>query len=214
MNVRDAMVKQPMTVGPETTIEDAEATMRKGKFRHLPVARDGLLVGIVTERDLHGAEFGRDEWERGRRPVKSVMTTRVITISPGDPLESAAQLMLENKIGGLPVVEGERLVGIITQSDIFRAYVETMGVMAPGTRVQIRAADLTTAVEQIAAVAKSRGVRIISIVSEIGPEPGESGVVVRFGTVMLGQLTAALRAAGLTVVEPDAGPIASPESRV
>ena len=202
MNVRDAMTANPRVVAPEESIGDAEAVMRRGRFRHLPVVAGGELVGVVSERDLHGAEGGDDAVRRGR-PVRTVMTADVLTIGPNDPLEQAARLMLENKIGCLPVVEDGALVGVITESDIFRAFVQVLGVMEPGTRVQIYAGDLTTALERIAEVARRQGVRIVTVVSESQDHAGVSGVVVRFGTVMIAPLIAALRASGLNVAEPD-----------
>ncbi len=202
MNVRDAMTANPRVVTPEQPIGDAETVMRRGRFRHLPVVTGGALVGIVSERDLHGAEGGDDAVRRGR-PVRTVMTADVLTIGPNDPVEQAARLMLENKIGCLPVLEDGAVVGVITESDIFRAFVQALGVMEPGTRVQIYAGDLTTALERIAEVARRQGVRIVTVVSESSDHVGVSGVVVRFGTVMIALLVAALRASGLHVAEPD-----------
>jgi acetoin utilization protein AcuB len=149
MDVREAMTHRPVTVAPSQTIADAQSLMRRGRFRHLPVVADGTLAGVVTERDLHVAELGSWTPEVGNRPVRSVMTRNVITVAPDDPVEHAARLMLENKVGCLPVLEGSDLVGIITEADIFRAFVQVLGVMEPGTRIQLRATNLAEALERI-----------------------------------------------------------------
>ncbi|MGD9894587.1 MAG: CBS and ACT domain-containing protein [Dehalococcoidia bacterium] len=199
------MTAAPTTVPPNATVEEATAVMRHGRFRHLPVVSDGVLVGVVSERDLHaGDHIVPDELHRGR-PVRSTMVHDVITIGPDDPVEQAARLMLENKVGCLPVMEDGRLTGIITEADIFRAFVQVLGVMEPGTRIQIRSADLVSALDQIAAVARRQQVRVISVVSDPATVGRSAGLVVRFGTMMIAPLVAALRAAGLDVVEPEPG---------
>jgi acetoin utilization protein AcuB len=130
------------------------------------------------------------------------MTANVITVGPDDPVEQAAQLMLENKVGCLPVVEKAALIGIITESDIFRAFVGVLGVMEPGTRVQINSDDFATALACVAEVARSRRVRIISVISEPPGDERPGRLVVRFATLMVRPLVEALRAAGLDVDEP------------
>ena len=199
MLVREAMTPHPVVVAPADSIETALNQMRRGRFRHLPVVAGGGLVGVLTERDLRGSEAPRQE----DRPVRSVMTASVITIGPDDPVEQAARLMLENKVGCLPVVENGSLTGIITESDIFRAFVRVLGVMEPGTRVQIDADDLAAALAGVVRVARSRGVRLLSVVSERGADDEPVRLVVRFGTLMVRPLVDALRADGLDVDEPD-----------
>lgn len=199
------MTADPIVVPPSATVDEATSLMRRGRFRHLPVVSDGVLVGVVSERDLHaGDHVVPDELHLGR-PVRSMMTPDVITIGPDDPVEQAARLMLENKAGCLPVIEDARLVGIITEADIFRAFVQVLGVMEPGTRIQIRCADLGCALDQIATVAREQRVRVISVVSDPATAGRSAGLVVRFGTMMIAPLVAALRAAGLEVDEPEPG---------
>jgi acetoin utilization protein AcuB len=207
MDVRDAMTARPVVVRPDQTVGEAQGLMRDGRFRHLPVLDGTALVGVLSERDLHIGNRG-DETARNR-PVRGVMSREPITIDPSEPLEQAARLMLENKVGCLPVVEGGALVGIITEADIFRAFVDVLGVMEPGTRVQVRAADLPAALERIADVARGQNVRIVSMVTERPRRDGPANLIVRFGTVMLAPLIAALRDAGLDVADPDAGPTGS-----
>jgi acetoin utilization protein AcuB len=121
MIVRERMTKDPITIGPDETLATGQAKMESGGFRQLPVIRDDKLVGILTDRDIR-------QHERQMRitKVREVMGQDVITVPPKAPLEEAARILLEHKIGGLPVVAGEKLVGIITITDILRAFVDLM----------------------------------------------------------------------------------------
>ncbi len=119
MIVRERMTSNPATVGPEDTLATAHAKMEAGAFRQVPVVIDEKLVGIITDRDIR-------PHQRQMRitKVSEVMTENVITITPKTSLAEAAQILLKHKIGGLPVVAGEKLVGIITVTDFLHAFVE------------------------------------------------------------------------------------------
>ncbi|HET8563211.1 MAG TPA: CBS domain-containing protein [Candidatus Binatia bacterium] len=122
MLVGNRMSKNPVTVTPDQLLSEARQKMETGGFRRLPVVSDGRLVGIVTDREMR-EHIGHLEHTK----VNGAMTEKVITVSPSTTLEEAAQLLLRNKIGGLPVVEQHRLVGIITISDILKAFLDLMG---------------------------------------------------------------------------------------
>jgi acetoin utilization protein AcuB len=127
MLVREWMTS-PAVVVP-TTMEALAALDRMAelKFRRLPVENAGKIVGIVTRGDLE-AKLGWDRlsWRRLDRRVGDAMTSNPYTVAPGDPLEKAVELMLHHRIGGIPVVENEKVVGIVTETDIFRAFVQVM----------------------------------------------------------------------------------------
>jgi acetoin utilization protein AcuB len=116
------MTKDPVTVTGEDLLIQARLKMQKGDFLRLPVVSDGQLVGIITDRDMREHTGYMDRTE-----VKAVMSKKPITVSPVTTVEVAAQLMLKQKIGGLPVVEKSRLVGMITTSDILQAFLDVMG---------------------------------------------------------------------------------------
>lgn len=128
MLVGKRMRKEPVTVSPQDNLATAKAKMRAGKFRRLPVVEEGKLVGILTEGDIREH---RGSLEGSQ--VKICMTEGLLTVAPGTTLEEAAGTLLNHKIGGLPVLEGGRLVGIITTSDVLRAFLEVMGAVEPGT---------------------------------------------------------------------------------
>jgi CBS domain-containing protein len=110
--VSDAMSHDPVTVGPNDSLEHARTLMRLGRIRHLPVLDDGRLVGLVSQRDLIGSS---------RRFVREVMVEKPLTTAASHPLRKAARLMVQNKIGCLPVAAADgRLLGIITEADFVR----------------------------------------------------------------------------------------------
>ena len=136
MLVRDIMTKGVRTIEATATCHDAMEMMVKGKVRHLPVVdRAGGLVGIVTDRDLRHHLFRPNVFtEIGRTPVDELlsgvklwelMSSPVVAIGPDHELEEAARLMLEDKLGSLPVVENGRIVGIITETDLLRRIVSS-----------------------------------------------------------------------------------------
>jgi acetoin utilization protein AcuB len=116
------MTKDPVTVTGEDLLIQARLKMQKGGFRRLPVVSDGLLVGIITDRDMreHAGYLDRTE-------VAAAMSKKPITVTPATTVEVAAQRLLKQKIGGLPVVEDGHLVGMITTSDILQAFLDVMG---------------------------------------------------------------------------------------
>ena len=126
LRVRDVMTRDPKTLGRNDQLSLADDLMRQERIRHLPVLdEDGELVGIVSQRDMfRGAlaralGYGETAQRRmlGMLLVKEVMTTQVVTVGPEAPIAEAARTMVDRKIGCLPVVEGGRLVGILTESD-------------------------------------------------------------------------------------------------
>lgn len=131
--VRDVMTRDVLTLGRNDTLRTADDVMRLGRIRHLPIVEDdGSLAGIVSQRDLfHGGlikALGYGTHARGRAleslVVKEAMRTEVVTASPDTELRQAARLMLEKKIGCLIVVEGEKIAGILTESDFVRLAAE------------------------------------------------------------------------------------------
>jgi CBS domain-containing protein len=122
MLVRNRMSGPAVTVRQDADFQKALALMQEKKLRRLPVVDDdGQLVGIIVERDLLVAAM---RYLQSRVEVGDLMTRNVVTVGPDADLNEVARTMLERKIGGLPVVEHGRLVGIITESDIFKRFVE------------------------------------------------------------------------------------------
>jgi acetoin utilization protein AcuB len=129
MLVGKRMSQNLVTVTAEDLLIQARLRMQKGGFRRLPVVSDGELVGIITDRDTreHAGYLDRTE-------VKAAMSKKPVTVTPATTLETAAQILLKRKIGGLPVVENGRLVGMITTSDVLQAFLDVMGASEEASR--------------------------------------------------------------------------------
>ncbi len=119
--VGDWMTRNPVIVLPSTPLPDAYALMQERRVRRLPVMDAGRLVGIITLGDLRQAHATVDDAEAAKMRVELIMTENVVTVTPQTSLREAAKLMIKHKVSGLPVMDGAELVGIITESDIFRA---------------------------------------------------------------------------------------------
>ncbi len=130
--VKDYMVTHPQVLGRNDTLDLAEDIMTMGRIRHLPVLNDGELVGIISQRDMFRSAavtalgFAEDTQKALVKTIriKEIMTEEVVTISADATVKQAARIMIDKKIGCLPVVEGVNLVGIITETDILRYTVE------------------------------------------------------------------------------------------
>lgn len=131
MKVNDVMTENPHTVEPDDTIRQAEELLEDHAIRQLPVVRDSELVGIITDRDIRSFIGGRAFETPEQREkimntkVAAIMTTQPITLSPDDDLREAVEVLIEEKVGSIPVVdEEEGLVGIVTQIDILRCFLD------------------------------------------------------------------------------------------
>jgi acetoin utilization protein AcuB len=121
------MTKYPVTVTPEDSLAAAQAKMTWGGFHRVPVVAEGKLVGIVSDRDV------RPHWGKlDDTSVGAVMTREPKTVTPQTTIEDAARLLIERKIGGLPVLDEGRLVGIVTITDMMQAFLDVMGAMVKG----------------------------------------------------------------------------------
>ncbi len=150
MLVRDHMTLDPVTITPQNTIADAFALLRENKIRRLPVVDKGNLVGIMTDRDLRevspspatSLSIFEINYLLSKMTIdKVIKKQKLITIGPDAYVEEAALLMRQYGIGALPVIEDGKLVGIITESNIFDAFIEIMGLHEPGTRLNLGVED-------------------------------------------------------------------------
>jgi acetoin utilization protein AcuB len=160
MLVADWMTQDPYTVGPETPVLDAIQLLNQRGFRRLPVVEGGHLLGIVTDKDLKEAmpskasslSIFEQNYLLSRLSVREVMGTGLVAVAADDPLEKAALLMEEHKIGGMPVLRESQLVGIITITDVLRAFIEVMGLREGGIRLTVEVPDLPGSLIQLAQI--------------------------------------------------------------
>lgn len=146
MLVGERMSHPVITISPKTPMQEAHKLMRDEKIRRLPVVGDrGKLIGIISESDLlHAAPSDATSlsvWEMNymlsKVTVEKIMTRDVITTHTDTPLEEAARNMVDNKIGGLPVVKDGEVVGIITETDLFKVFLEMLGARESGVRMTV-----------------------------------------------------------------------------
>ena len=176
MLAQEIMTRRPVTGTPQMPIRRAQAVLRRGRFRHLPILDGGRLRGVLSDRDLQRAlAAGRAEDE----PVAELVRSPAITAAPDTPVEAVARLLRDNKIGCLPIVEvapagGEALVGIVTESDVFGAFVRALGLAAPGSRVVVRLESPAADLLLVARVLAERAAPLLSLFSEpLPPSPGD-----------------------------------------
>lgn len=160
MFVGERMSHPVIAVSPDVPIHDALVMFKKEHIRRAPVIKDGKLVGIVSERDLLNASpspvTSLSVWEMNylisKVTVKQVMSKKVKTIDIDTPIEEAARIMADSKIGGMPVVRSGKVVGMITETDLFKIFLELMGARTKGIRVT---AEIEDHPGQLAAITKA-----------------------------------------------------------
>ncbi len=171
MYVRNRMTKNPYTIAYDAPITDAVALLREKGLKRLPVVDGEKVVGILTQSDIHkvsptkatSLSIFEINYLLSKLTVKDAMAKKAITIEVDSLLEEAAVIMRENRIGTLPVVDGGKLVGIITESDIFDAFIDLLGFKDNGSRITIEAKDVPGAMADIAEIFNSLGVNITHI---------------------------------------------------
>lgn len=174
MIIRDVMTKAPVTVTEETSVTEAKAIMSKNNFSKLPVMdKSKRLVGIITKNDIQKASPSDattlDMFELGyvlsKLTVGKFMTKKVITIQETEVIEEAARIMVDNNIGCIPVMEDDVLVGIVTESDLFRLFTEIFGARNSGVRALISLQDKPGMLAKITTqVAELKG-NLVSVVT-------------------------------------------------
>lgn len=172
MLVGERMTSPALTIGPEMGVQDALALMRRDHVRRFPVVDSkGNLIGIISEKDLLDATPSDattlSVWEinylLSKLTVEKIMTKNVITITTDTPLEEAARIMADKKIGGLPVVEGTKVVGIVTETDIFKLFTEILGARIHGIRLTVQVTDEPGGLYKLTGAIFDAGANIISL---------------------------------------------------
>jgi len=206
MLVREVMHPEPLSIGPGTSLEEAYAVMSGRDIRHLPVVERGEVVGVITDRDLRLAtsRLAAQAFPPGTA-VRAVMSHPVHTAHPLDPIEAAARVMRELKIGCLPVLDGNALVGIVTGVDILDALLRLTGVERPSGRLEVRLADRPGELARLTRHLSELGVNIHSVLSY--PNGEQRGrIVLRVGTMDIRALADGVCAAGFEVLWPPCKP--------
>ncbi len=205
MLVGERMTPRPITVNEDTSLPEALELMRRGKIRRLPVLdKHGKLVGIVTELDLLRASpspattlsIYEIPYLLSKVKMRDIMTREVITVTEDTPIEEAARIMADNKIGGLPVLRDDKLVGIITETDIFKLMLELFGARHSGIRVTLSVPEEKGVLAKVTGKIAEIGGNIIALGTAAGEDPTTSTIILRVTEVSEDALVAALNSLG------------------
>lgn len=188
MLVKDRMSRNPITVRQNVGVEDALRLMHSENVRRLPVVdRHGTMVGIVSELDLlkvspspaTSLSVYEIPYLMAKIKMKDVMTKDVITVTEDTPLEEAARVMADNKIGGLPVMRDGKLVGIITETDLFKTFLEMLGGREEGVRISMFVPNEEGMLAKIAGKVSEMGINITALSTIMGEDPSMYLVTMR-----------------------------------
>ncbi|MCS7232613.1 MAG: CBS domain-containing protein [Synergistetes bacterium] len=187
MLVKDVMTPNPIIVSPDVSFQDALKLMRDKGIRRLPVVDGGKLIGIVTEKDLLYASPSKatslDIWELNyllsKLAVRDIMSRNVITVSEDVPIEEAAKIMVDKKVGALPVMRNGELVGIVTETDIFKVLLKLLGAGRDGRRFVFEVPDKKGTLAQLTQLIARYGGNIIALATYPSPHEGKARVMVR-----------------------------------
>jgi acetoin utilization protein AcuB len=201
MLVEERMTSPAITIGPDVGVQDALAMMHRDKVRRYPVIdRHGNLLGIISESDLLNASPSDattlSVWEinylLSKLTVDRVMSKKVITITRDTPIEEAARIMADNKVGGLPVVDGNKVVGIITETNLFRIFLELFGARARGIRLSVLITNEPGALWRLTGAIQAINGNIIALGTFLGENTGNGMVTVKVDGVEMAALKSAV----------------------
>lgn len=204
MYVKHYMTANPYTLSPEDTVTRAMALLKEKKIRRLPILSGGKLVGIVTERQLLEVSPSKATTLSiyeinhllSQTKLGTIMSRDVITVSPDTLLEEAAMTMRTHAIGALPVMEGDRLVGIITETDIFDAFLEIMGLRDEGARIVVAIGeDRPGTLARLSTLIAGFGINILHLAV------ARNEILLRLNTPNVDDLVIAIQEAGFRIIQ-------------
>ena len=209
MLVKDRMTPNPVTITPDITFPEAFRIIHEKNIRHLPVVdKKGKLIGIVAQTDLlHASPSSATtlsiyemNYLLANLRVREVMTSPPITVPEDAPLEEAARVMVEKKIGCLPVMRDGELAGMITETDIFKAFVELLGGEEASLRITLQVPDVRGELARLAGMIAQLGGNICSVAGFRGEDPEHAFITFRLEGVDEDVLVPALKAAGEEII--------------
>jgi len=210
MLVEERMTSPAITIGPDVGVQDAMAMMRRDKVRRYPVVdRHGNLLGIVSEKDLLNASPSEattlSVWEinylLSKLTIDKVMTKDVITITRDTPIEEAARIMADNKVGGLPVVDGHKVVGIVTETNLFRIFLELFGARAKGIRLSVLLTNEPGSLNRLTGAVQSVNGNIVALGTFLGENTGNAMVTLKVDGVEMEALKNAVAPAVIKILD-------------
>lgn len=201
MLVGERMSRPVITIHPEMPMQDALKLMQKERVRRFPVVdKRGRLVGIVSDKDLLNASPSKAtsltiyevNYLLSKITVKEIMTRDVITITEDTPLEEAARIMADNKIGGLPIVRGNEVSGIITETDLFKIFLELLGAREAGVRIAALVHNVPGELAKITKAIYDIGGNIVALGTFLGESSENREITIKVADVEASTLRQAI----------------------
>jgi acetoin utilization protein AcuB len=194
MLVVERMTTDPVTIGHDAEVRQALEILKERRLRHLPVLdEDDVLVGIVSEKDLLRAQPDRR--------VSEVMTKKVVTVTEYTALEEAARIMADSKISSLPVMRNGKLVGIVTETDLFQVFLEFLGAREEGVRLTMLIPEEKGMLASVTGEIANMGGNILALGTFMGEDPTNRMVTVKVADVPTVKLVAIMEALGMEIVD-------------
>jgi len=204
MLVGKRMTRNPKTVSPDDPLSFAARVLREHRFHHLPVVEGGRLVGILSDADLRDSSYGTMPVEGGTAedlPVREAMRTEVWSVTPDDSVEDALLILTREKFGALPVLSGDRLVGIITRADLLNAFVDLLDVNEVCFCVDVTFPRNMARFEELIDTFAGIGVEVRSVLIAPQGEVGALNAHLRVATIDGPAVRRALRSRGFLIEE-------------
>jgi acetoin utilization protein AcuB len=209
MLVGERMSHPVISISPDMPIVDALSLLKREHIRRAPVVKDGKLVGIVSDKDLLNASpspvSSLSIWEMNyllsKITISEVMTKNVLTVSEDTPIEEAARIMADNKIGGLPVMRDGHVVGIITETDLFKVFLELLGAREPGVRATVLIAEKPGQLAKITQAIASKGGNFVAFGQFTGEDPSNRVVTFKVAGMKPDQVREAITPVVQAVVD-------------
>lgn len=207
MFVKNKMTANPFTISPDQTIPDAHEIMAQNGIKRLPVIKSGKLVGIVSKEDIlrHSPSeattfsIGEITYLLAKTKISQIMVKNPVSISSKALIEEAATLMRDNDVSFLPVVDDGKLVGIITESDIFDSFIELLGFREPGTRLTVEADDAPGIMSNLSGIIGNFGANINHLAIYRGSN-GKSAVVVGINSLNTSEMEKSIESNGFKIL--------------
>lgn len=209
MKVRDRMSENVKTVGMDANINAAFSLMKENNIRRLPVVERGKVIGIITLSDLNRAtpssatslSIHELNYLLAKTKIKDILPHKqnLITVGPDNYIETAAKLMRRNRISGLPVLENEQLVGIVTETDIFDALIDILGVKKTHSRIDLYMADRPGTIAAITGIIAAKGKNILNTVVYFDEKKSRYKMIVRLEELDCEDVVAELKKSGYEV---------------
>ncbi len=212
MFARDYMTKAFVTVHPDDLLVDVRKSMQEKGLRHIPVVDGDRLVGIVSLNSIRDAAPSKAtdlsihevHYLLSKMRIRDVMKKEVISCGPEDHVEDVARIMQDRRIGAVPVVEAGRVVGLLTNDDMFRILMKILGMDTPGKRITLEMErGRGELIVDIVRVVKGRGKFIKSFLSMESPHPGRQTVILHLDESDMGEVVAELESAGFEIQSVD-----------